>query len=150
MTKVMTSQRKHHFRPRRLRKTLFSTPFNKPKHAKIPSTMIVSSGEMRRKSSLKLWCPERLQWTMCAVARLRQKKVKQRSTIMGHWRNENAPAERLKARVTRAMMLRLSGSIMVKTMSGMAICQNNELWRFPVRISTVFMPKYEDTKATGT
>lgn len=87
---------------------------------------------------------------MCTVARLRQKNVKQRSTIMGHWRKENALAERLKARVTRAMMLRLSGSMMVKTMRGIAICQNNELCRFPVRISTVFMPKYEDTKATGT
>ena len=87
---------------------------------------------------------------MCAAARPRQKKVKQRSTIMGHWRNENAPAEMLRARVTRAMMLRLSGSMMVTTMRGMAICQKSELCRFPVRISTVFMPKYEDTKAMGT
>ena len=64
---------------------------------------------------------------MCAVARLRQKKVKQRSTIIGHERNENAPAEGLKARVTRAIMLRLSGSMMVKIIRGIAICQNKEL-----------------------
>ena len=87
---------------------------------------------------------------MCAVASPRQKKVKQKSTIMGHWRNENALIERLKARVIRAMMLRLSGSMMVKIIRGTAIFQNNELCKFPVRMSTVFIPKYEDTKATGT
>lgn len=69
---------------------------------------------------------------------------------MGYWRNENALAERLKSRAIRTMILRLSGSMMVKIMSGIAICQNNELCRFPVRISTVFMLKYEDMNAIGT